>query len=135
LIKPELILSEEIYSIFRFDPAFKIPVWPESCDFLSITKTEDEISIVLRQTDNVYPDDAVTSNNWRLFKLKGPLDLSLTGIIAGISEILAKNEIPVFIISTYNTDYFLIKGENLEKAILAFNKNNFNIESPPKSKK
>ena len=94
-------------------------------DFFSITKTEDEISVVMLQ-DKISSDVKV-EKDWRILKVEGTLDFSLIGILAKISEILAKNSISIFVISTFNTDYILVKEEKVEKAILVLSKEGYEI--------
>ena len=94
-------------------------------DFFSITKTEDEISVVMLQ-DKISSDVKV-EKDWRILKVEGTLDFSLIGILAKISEILAKNSISIFVISTFNTDYILVKEEKVEKAILVLSEDDYEI--------
>ena len=94
-------------------------------DFFSITKTEDEISVVMLQ-DKISSDVKV-EKDWRILKVEGTLDFSLIGILAKISEILAKNSISIFVISTFNTDYILVKEEKVEKAILVLSEEGYEI--------
>lgn len=77
-------------------------------DFLFTGKTDEENSLVCK-TECV-PDNAVKrEDGWRAMRIEGTLDFSLTGIIAGISKVLAEKKIGVFVVSTYNTDYVLVK--------------------------
>lgn len=94
-------------------------------DFFSITKTEDEISVVMLQ-DKISSDVKV-EKDWRILKVEDTLDFSLIGILAKISGILAKNSISIFVISTFNTDYILVKEEKVEKAILVLSKEGYEI--------
>ena len=94
-------------------------------DFFSITKTEDEISVVMLQ-DKISSDVKV-EKDWRILKVEGTLDFSLIGILAKISDILAKNSISIFVISTFNTDYILVKEEKVEKAILVLSEEGYEI--------
>ena len=87
-----------------------------SSDFYSITKTRDELSVVAIQTD-INSGDFVCNKDWRIIKIEGPLDFSLVGIIADISEVFKKLNIPIFTLSTYDTDYFLVKQVDLNTGI------------------
>ena len=69
------------------------------------------------------------SKDWRILKISGPLDLSLIGIIAEISKILEEKNIPIFTISTYDTDYFLVKENDLSKAIKALREKGHQIST------
>lgn len=79
-------------------------------------KTEEENSLVCI-TENV-PDNTVErEDGWKVFRIEGVLDFSLIGILSKISTILAENQIGIFVISTFNTDYILTKKENYDKAL------------------
>lgn len=79
-------------------------------------KTDDENSLVC--ISDCVPDNATECDNgWKAFKIQGILDFSLFGIISKISALLADSEISVFVVSTYNTDYFLIKKEYTKKTV------------------
>jgi uncharacterized protein len=114
----KLIVLTGIYSIYKFRVGSVLPDWIYSSDFYSITRTTAEVSVVTSGKNSVSPD-IICSKEWRIFKIDGPLDFSLVGIIAGISDILKKKQIPIFTISTYDTDYILVKEEHLDPAKLA----------------
>lgn len=94
-------------------------------EFYSITKTNEELSIVVDEDINISSD--IVEYNWRAIKIVGTLDFSLIGILSRISTILAQSEISIFAISTYNTDYILLKANKLEKAIEVLKQNNYEI--------
>ena len=87
-----------------------------SADFFFIGKTDEEISLVC-PTASVPVDTAAREDGWRGFRIEGVLDFSLTGILAKLSGILAENGIGIFAVSTYNTDYILVKAENLDRSL------------------
>ncbi len=91
--------------------------------FYSITKTDEELSIVVDEDVNIQGE--IVEYNWRAIKIVGMLDFSLIGILSKISTILAKDKISIFAISTYNTDYILVKEEKLQNAIDALKKNEY----------
>ena len=85
-------------------------------DFFFVGRTDEEISLVCKTS--VVP--AVTTerdDGWKGFRIEGVLDFSLIGILSKISSILAENKIGIFAVSTYNTDYILVKEENFEMAL------------------
>ena len=85
-------------------------------EFYFIGKTDEEISLVCKTEDT--PDNTLKRDDgWRGFRIEGVLDFSLIGILAKISGILADNKIGIFAVSTFNTDYILVKEENFEKAL------------------
>lgn len=112
-------LLKDTYSIYRFDAGSPFPYWLDNSDFYSVTKTQDELSVVAKQVESKHDDRVRTDSNWRILKINGPLQLSQIGIIADISELLKKNEIPIFEISTFDTDYILVRKDDLEKAVKA----------------
>ena len=82
--------------------------------FLSITRTADELSIVC--PEELAPTDAKIQPGWRAFKVQGPLDFSLTGIIATLTAPLATARISVFAVATYDTDYLVVQEKDLQGA-------------------
>ena len=92
-----------------------IPSWTEAGPFRSITRTQSELSIVCPQ-QNV-PTDAKADRGWVCLKLEGPFPFSQTGILSSFIGSLSLNAIPIFAISTYDTDYVLIKEAFLGAAL------------------
>jgi uncharacterized protein len=127
ILKPDLILLKDTFTIYKFKSSSKTPRWIENSEFYSVTKTKDELSIVCKQMEVKLPVGGVADTNWRMIKIIGPLDLSLTGIIAEISSVLSISDIPVFTISTYYTDYFMVKEDTLDKAVIALKESGYNI--------
>jgi hypothetical protein len=85
-------------------------------DFYFIGKTDEELSLVCRTEDT--PQNTVERDDgWRGFRIQGVLDFSLIGILSKLSGILAEHKIGIFAVSTYNTDYILVKEENYETAL------------------
>ena len=87
-----------------------------SSDFYFIGKTDEELSLVCR-TECVPAETIEREDGWKGFRIQGVLDFSLVGILAPIADILAKNKIGIFAVSTFNTDYVLVKQENFERAM------------------
>ena len=89
-----------------------------TADFYFIGRTDEEISLVCRTEDT--PADATERDDgWRGFRVQGILDFSLIGILSKLSGILAANGIGIFAVSTYNTDYILVKEDNFGRALEA----------------
>ena len=87
-----------------------------AADFYFIGKTDEELSLVCRTEDA--PEKTIQrEDGWRGFRIQGVLDFSLIGILSKISGILAENKIGIFAVSTYNTDYILVKEDNYERAL------------------
>ena len=95
-------------------------------DFLFIGKTADEISLVC-ETRKVPAATTEREDGWRSFVIGGKLDFSLIGILSKISTVLAERGIGIFAVSTYNTDYILVKSEDFEAAGLALAASGYNV--------
>lgn len=117
-MKQTLIVLKDTYAICRFKPNTDISRWIKNSEFYSVTQSEDELSVVCRQSTLV-GDMLGHNKDWRVLKISGPLDFSLTGIISDISGILKNNNIPILTISSYDTDYILVKSKDLNKSIEA----------------
>lgn len=95
-------------------------------EFCFIGKTDEEKSLVCI-TENV-PDETIErEDGWKAFRIEGTLDFSLIGIISRISALLAENEIGIFAVSTFNTDYILTKKENYQKALEVLSGAGYNV--------
>ena len=87
-------------------------------DFFFIGKTDEEISLVCRTSDT--PENTTErEDGWKGFRVQGVLDFSLTGILSELSGILAEEKIGIFAVSTYNTDYILVKADRFDAALNA----------------
>ncbi|MGB9592214.1 MAG: ACT domain-containing protein, partial [Candidatus Kryptoniota bacterium] len=95
-------------------------------DFFSITHTPDEISIVASQ--NLIPEGALCEKGWRCLKVDGPLDFSLTGVLSSLANPLAQAGISIFALSTYETDYILVRQSDLEKALQTLRQEGFEVK-------
>lgn len=85
-------------------------------DLCFIGRTDEENSLVCR-TEDVPPNTTEREDGWRAFRIRGVLAFSLTGILSRIAGLLAENGIGIFAVSTYNTDYVLVKKENFDRAL------------------
>jgi len=108
------------YAVHRFSPENEIPANVLTGNFTSITRTDDELSIVCDAQLSLNSDKSEAG--WTCIKVLGPLDFGLTGILARIASVLAEAEISIFAISTYDTDYILVKKEKLALAQEALKK-------------
>ena len=94
--------------------------------YIFISKTDEENSLVC-ETNKVPNNATHIDNGWKAFRIQGILDFSLIGILTKISTLLSQNNISIFAISTFNTDYILTKNENFQKAINILSKNGYKI--------
>jgi hypothetical protein len=102
------------YIICRLDAFEGIPEWIKDSPFYSITQTSEELSVVCEK--NTAQQKLTCEEDWKCMRIHGPLGFSETGIISTLTSMLAQNDISVFVISTYETDYILLKKMNLAKA-------------------
>lgn len=85
-------------------------------EFCFVGKTDEEISLVC-VTEDAPAKTLEREDGWKAFRIQGVLDFSLIGILSKISTILAENKIGIFVVSTFNTDYVLVKKENYNRAL------------------
>src|SRR5512139_1253736 len=103
------------FAICRLDPAADIPDWATQGAFFSITRTPEELSVACLK-DQV-PTGVTCETGWRGLQVKGPLDLSLVGVLASIAQPLAEAGISIFALGTYETDYILVRQRQYEEAM------------------
>ncbi len=120
-----LLLLSETFSICRLGRNAPIPEWALTGGFSSITRTAQELSVVCPH-DQV-PPGILKQDGWRALQVEGPLDFSLTGVLASLTVPLAKEGISIFAISTYNTDYLLVKEKELGEAIQSLREEGYEI--------
>ena len=115
-----------IDGLFNISKVSKIDNNLYNNDFIFISKTDKELSIVHRNNINI--DNIIkTDTNWNLFRIDENLDFSLVGIISNIANLLKEANIPLFVISTYDTDYILVKCEYFAKTREILENNNYEI--------
>ena len=111
-----LVLSVliETFTIHKLSPDASIPEEILKSNYYSVSKTENELSLVCSEMIEV--QSLQSSKGWKCIKVADQLDFNLTGILAGISDILAKENISIFAISTFDTDYILVRTQDLSSA-------------------
>lgn len=116
-MEKELILETlgPLLAICRLPGDADLPEWVFGNGFWSVTRSDQEISIVCPQ-DQV-PPDVKAERQWKAFRVKGSLDFKLTGILNRLLEPLARSGISVFTLSTYQTDYLLVKEDRYSEAV------------------
>ena len=115
--KLELDLLRERFAVARCDPNAGIPAWAQSSPFISITRTPEELSVVCHEA--VVPGSLAAKRGLRCLGVRGPLSFSQVGILESLARPLADASISILAISTYDTDYLLVAGANLDRAIQA----------------
>ncbi len=112
-----LIVLNGTFAICRLGGDAPIPCWASRGPFSSITRTTDELSIVCRE--DAVPADIACERGWRCFQIAGTLPLSAVGVLASLLTPLSDAAVSAFAISTFDTDYLLVKANEFEKAVTA----------------
>ncbi len=110
----KLQILSGLFAISRLAPSSEVPEWARCGSFRSVCWTPDEMSIVCEES--LVPEDVKSERGWRCWRIEGPLDFGLTGILLKIAEPLAQAGIPIFEISTFDTDYVLVKDATFSDA-------------------
>ena len=119
-----LIVLPDTIAICQLDADSPIPDWAIG-EFVSITRTADELSIVCRQ-DQV-PNGVQCERSWRCFRIAGRLDFTLVGVIASLTGALAEAGISVFVVSSFNTDFVLVRQQDVAKAVGVLEEDGHNL--------
>jgi hypothetical protein len=114
---PVVVFSvlEEKFCVAKLLPDSPAPAIPESTAFFSVTRTDEEISVICEES--LAPVAAEIERNWRMIKVQGPLEFALKGVLASLLRPLAEAQVGVFALSTYNTDYLLVQQYHLAKTL------------------
>ena len=112
--------------IHSLDEDASIPNHVYGAPLFFIGKTSDELSIVV--PDNVHIDSLESDSDWRVIELLGPLQLSMVGIMAAIGDVLARAKVSIFVVSTFETDFFLVKENKLDIAVKALEKDGYTVK-------
>lgn len=122
------IVLADRYSIYKFRRNSTLPDWIYLSEFYSITRTKEELSVIAVRNDTI-GEGIICSNDWYILKITGTLNLFLIGVIAGIADILKEKKIPILAISTYDTDYFMIRHKDLHPAIEALEEKGHKVQT------
>lgn len=115
------------FAIARLAADALLPAWAGKPSFLSVTRTADELSIVCEE--HHVPNDVRHDRGWRCLRVAGPLDLRLTGVLASLLQPLADAGVSIFALSTFDTDYLLVRSAQLERALDALGAAGHRVES------
>jgi hypothetical protein len=125
LAKQTLSVLDATFTIHSLSEEQSIPASVLSSDFYFIGKTYGELSLVVKQ--DIVIQSLESDYDWRVLEVLGPLNLSMVGIMAVISAILAAAKISIFVVSTFETDYFLVKSDSLAKTVAALKKARYEV--------
>ncbi|WP_334061643.1 ACT domain-containing protein [Alteromonas genovensis] len=123
--KQTLLVHDSLFTIHSLDPDASIPSSVLNSPLFFLGKTEDELSIVV--PESVQVDSVDSDENWRALELLGPLHLSMVGIMAELGHVLAAVKVAIFVVSTFDTDFFLVKDNKLNDAVKALKKAGYTV--------
>jgi len=128
--RPGFVLSvmRGTYAICRLPAGASVPDVEDDAAFLSVTRSADETSVVCDQRS--IPDGAVSDGGWRVLKVEGPLDLGTVGVIAHLSAARADAGVALFVVSTFDTDYLLVREASLSGAVAALRRAGDDVRLP-----
>jgi len=109
-----------LYAIVRLAPEVPVPGWAMKGEFGSVTRTADELSVVCL-AENL-PEGVHSQHRWTCLKLEGPFAFSQTGVLLAFIEPLSANRVPIFAVSTYNTDYVFVREDKTKTALEVLSK-------------
>jgi len=123
--KQTLAVLPETFSIHSMAVDTPIPAQVFTASIYFIGKTHDELSLAVPDSVEIDSDDC--DRDWRVLEVLGPLELSLVGIMAHIGSVLAEAKVSIFVVSTFETDYFLVKQRDLNTAITALQQDGYKV--------
>ena len=110
-------LLDGLFAVARLDADADVPPWAHRGAFTTITRTPHELSIVC--DEGGVPDEMPAERGWRCLGLEGPIPFETTGVAARFTSVLAQHHISVFVVSTFDTDYVLVKAAKVDAAVEA----------------
>ena len=122
-------MLDDRLAICKLRPEDGIPDWVSSGGFFSATRTPDELSIVCPERN--VPEELLFEGGWRALRVEGPLEFSMVGALVSVAEPLAEAEVSIFVVSTYDTDYVLVKEERLDTATTALQRAGHKLHDKP----
>jgi hypothetical protein len=102
------------YAVCRLDAGSPLPSWAQGGAFVSVTRTDAELSVVC--PEEAVPAPVRAERGWRCLRVKGPLGFGMTGVLASLAGPLASSGVSIFVVSTYDTDYLMVQERDLERA-------------------
>ncbi len=123
-----LNILPDTLAVCRLEPSAAVPAWANRGPFFTLTRTAEELSLICLQAN--VPAGVLCEPDWRALKVAGPLGFSMVGVLAGISGALAKARISLFAVSTFDTDYILVKAADLIGTISALESAGYAVRQP-----
>lgn len=125
--KLSLTLLPQHVAVCRLESGDPIPGWATSGELWSVTRTPDEVSLVCEE--RFVPEGLRVERGWRCLKVRGPLDFGMTGVLISIADPLAAAGVSVFSFSTFDTDYVLVREEQVTTACAALTRAGHSVQS------
>jgi hypothetical protein len=116
------------YAVCRLDARDPLPDWTGTSPFVSVTRTEAEISVVC--PEGAVPAGVPNERGWRCLRVVGPLGFGMTGVLASLAVPLASCGVSIFVVSTYDTDYLLVQERDLERGVDALERAGHAVARP-----
>lgn len=123
--KQTLAVLPDYFTIHSLPANAEIPKQVFSASVYFIGKTNEELSLVIPESVHIEADESDT--DWRALEVLGPLQLSMVGIMAQIGSVLAAAKVSIFVVSTFDTDFFLVKQKDLQNAAKALDKDGYKV--------
>ena len=128
----ELSVLSGVFVVCRLAPSAPMPAWAlEATDFVAVTRTEDELSIICRQQQ--VPPGSATQVLWNALKVHGPFPFETIGVLAALSQALANARVSLLAISTHDTDYLFVRSPDLARAVRALRHDGHTVHTFPQS--
>jgi hypothetical protein len=124
----DLVLLPGPYAVCRLPADAESPVWAAG-EFVSVSRTTEELSVVCRE--EAVPEGVRCERGWRCLRVVGTLDFTQVGVLASLLDPLAEAAVAVFCVSTFDTDYLLVKQADLHEAIAALRRAGHQVTAPP----
>jgi hypothetical protein len=124
-----LSLLDGLYAVCRLEADALLPEWAQTGDFYALVRTADELSVVCAR--KVVPPEVTQEVDWRILKVAGPLEFTMIGVLARLAQPLAEADVSIFVVSTYDTDYLMVKSEKLKPALAALRAAGYSIDEGP----
>jgi hypothetical protein len=122
-----LRLLEGTFAVCRLAPDAPWPEWARG-DLVSLTRTREELSVVC--AESAVPEDVRREGDWRCLQVVGPIDFAAVGVVTSLVTPLSQAGISVFVLSTFDTDFLMVKDEDLKRALLALNEGGHRLDRP-----
>jgi hypothetical protein len=129
--KPAVEVLDREYSVHRFPPNTPIPPSVYQGTFYWVGKTDEELSIVCDSSMELEDEGegVIRNSGWSCFKVQGPIDFSVSGILADFSSALTAARISILALCTFDTDYFLVKTVDLERAVIVLRQKGYEVRN------